>query len=455
MQSLVEVVQQVLIEGIVDAHFVKVGFTQAKAKDLAKKWSEIPGQYKSGVNILDMRTREQVEDIIGDMMTAWESSKTSKEKSFKRSGVQGLRSGTDYVEIDLHNDRYQALIPLNHTASRLIASTRVGASEGKWCISSNNSEFWESYQRKGSIFVFLIDFQTGGKFAYNFGKHEVFVWDNSNSRLAMIIHPEFYNKFKEAVDRVRVEVFPWNIQNIRGLTLEHPRINADGSIGCKAISMEGSEVEKLKDLPIKIREVDQMIEVFSTTLSSLEGFPTRLLMMYVESTALKNLRFCPEDVGYMEVRAPLETLVGAPKKAKTIAMSGINCDDLRGLPKSVYHLSISNSHLRSLTGMPKEVFIFEAKNIKGLTSLEGSPRVVHGAFTISESGLTTLEGCPSKVGGDFSVPFNRITSLDHLPDSIGGDFILTGNTGIASLGSHTEINESIRARCKISGKIRI
>ena len=73
---------------------------------------------------------------------------SQKKKNVKLGGLKGLKKDVDYIEIKLKTKHAKAIIPLNHEASVLLASNRVGTCkcEGKWCISfKKNNKYWKSY----------------------------------------------------------------------------------------------------------------------------------------------------------------------------------------------------------------------------------------------------------------------------------------------------------------------
>jgi len=208
MQSLVEAVQQVLIEGIVDTHFVKIGFEKSKAKELAKRWSEIPSQYKRGINILGTKTPQEVEDTLKRLESKWSESKTGKEKAVKRHGIQGLVYGEDYIEFDTGHPDIVAYAPQNHKASQLIASTRIGPCEGKWCTAENKPGHWNKYTEKGIKFIYVITPET--KYAVAVaeikGRNKTEIFDQNDKKLQSLPPPMNLKKLLNQTHLIKIKI---------------------------------------------------------------------------------------------------------------------------------------------------------------------------------------------------------------------------------------------------------
>ena len=78
----------------------------------------------------------------------------------KKKGIEGLTEGVDYYLL-AQNDLYSIYYPLNHKASQTIASTKVYPYvEGKWCISMNTPDWWNSYVSKLIDFFFICTDKT-------------------------------------------------------------------------------------------------------------------------------------------------------------------------------------------------------------------------------------------------------------------------------------------------------
>ena len=95
---------------------------------------------------------------IQDILKAtYELSKTGKKRAVKKSGIEGLREGEDYLEFPMPDPNIKAYIPLNYETSKLIASSRIGPCEGKWCTAyQKTDEYWSGYSKQGIIFIYII-----------------------------------------------------------------------------------------------------------------------------------------------------------------------------------------------------------------------------------------------------------------------------------------------------------
>nr|MDA3854928.1 hypothetical protein [Candidatus Woesearchaeota archaeon] len=98
-------------------------------------------------------------------------SKTQKSKRVKAGGISGLKEGEDYLTVPVENSQenislgisVNAYMPLNHEASKLIASKSIGGCEGKWCTAyQKDSSYWNDYTRKNDIVLIYILIETEG-----------------------------------------------------------------------------------------------------------------------------------------------------------------------------------------------------------------------------------------------------------------------------------------------------
>ena len=123
---------------------------------------------------------------IQDVLKAtYELSKTGKEKAVKKSGIKGLEKGKDYLEFPTPSSNIKAYIPLNYEASRLIASTKVGPCEGKWCTAyQKTDEHWNEYSTQGIIFIYIITPKT--KYAITVAvDNELEIYDATDKTLSV------------------------------------------------------------------------------------------------------------------------------------------------------------------------------------------------------------------------------------------------------------------------------
>jgi len=79
-------------------------------------------------------------------------------RSDMKKGLSGLKEGRDYIKLDVDYEGIEVLIPLNHKASQVIASDKVGSCVGQWCTAQNNSNYWDDYVNKNGItLVYIIN----------------------------------------------------------------------------------------------------------------------------------------------------------------------------------------------------------------------------------------------------------------------------------------------------------
>jgi hypothetical protein len=400
MRSLVEAVQQILIEGIVDTHFVKIGFDQTKAKELAKRWSEIPSQYKGGINILGTKTTGEVEDTFKRLEAKWSESKTGKEKAVKHHGIQGLVHGKDYIEVDIGVPDANAYIPLNHKASQLIASSRIGPCVGKWCTAENTPKQWDDYvYSRGIVLVYIITPDTKFAAAYHgpYGKGKVEFFDRNDYAPDKAFYEKFHvltsKSFKDKIDAVQDKY-----NNVFGV-------------------FEGAEIEG---------EANKL----SNGLFDVKG----------------NLLF-------QETRNREE--VSARKSLWNNVDGNFHCLDnedlvsLRGSPKRVGgdFVCTHNWSLRNLVGGPEYVGgNFELGEVD-IQNLKGAPKEVGGDFWCFVDDIPSLKGGPLKVGGNFILA-DTAESAEGMPKEIHGD---------ATLPIHLEeeVMEMVKSgKVKIKGELR-
>ena len=128
------------------------------------------------------------------------TSKITKSKAKK--GITGLKEGKDYIDFgeinDINNNSYHGYIPLNYEASKIIASSRVGSCEGKWCVAYQKDKgYWKYYVKKNkNIFVYLVKNNAENnefdKLAAQFDKNgkSMEIWDASDK------NHSFYSFFK-------------------------------------------------------------------------------------------------------------------------------------------------------------------------------------------------------------------------------------------------------------------
>lgn len=96
-------------------------------------------------------------------------SNTKAKKQTKLEGIGGLRLGTDYLDVSYMFNRLSAYAPLNHRASKLIASSHIGNCEGEWCTASNNADYWNKYTSGGIVLIYAVDYDREEKYGIALG----------------------------------------------------------------------------------------------------------------------------------------------------------------------------------------------------------------------------------------------------------------------------------------------
>jgi hypothetical protein len=95
-------------------------------------------------------------------------SKSERKRKVKKLGIKGMKVNKDYLEADTSSfttgadtmesgDLLGAYIPLNHEASKLIASDKVGSCVGEWCTAMNDINYWNDYINKDRcVLIYLV-----------------------------------------------------------------------------------------------------------------------------------------------------------------------------------------------------------------------------------------------------------------------------------------------------------
>lgn len=121
--------------------------------------------------------------------------KTKSNSEAKNKGLDGLIKGKDFLEFATGKQNVKAYIPLNHKASKSIASKKVCSVEGKWCVAANDPKEWNNFKRDATIIMFIIDSTAKNpkksKLALNFSiiKHDkkellhYVLWDSENKNI--------------------------------------------------------------------------------------------------------------------------------------------------------------------------------------------------------------------------------------------------------------------------------
>ena len=390
----------------------------------------------------------------------------------KKKGLTGLVEGEDYDILSSKNGETLYAV-YSHLASKTLASNRVepriwteskvmdwseedefGGRKvyrnergelvelkpgAKWCISMNNSYYWNDYYLRNRItFYFLF---REDNFLEDKEKKIAISVDSRNRKIItytlgddtsttdFVLSEEYknliFNNLNKCIEKAK--------QNIRKGLVLNPNTNRydyKGSITNSFLNafnlLKTDESGNRVGFTINFGEVTGGFDCSSLGLISLKGAPTEV-GRYFE---------CSEN--------KLTSLKGAPQ----IVGEGFNCSSnqltsLEGAPKEVGgDFYCSYNQLTSLVGAPQEVggdfWCYKTQ----LTSLKGAPKKVGGYFDCSYNQLTSLEGAPQKVGKDFRCSSNQLTSLKGAPQKVGGDFSCYSNQLTSLVGAPQEVGRS-------------
>lgn len=171
---------------------------------------------------------------------------------------------------------------------------------------------------------------------------------------------------------------------------------------------------KLKEFPIKIRNVEGAFSCANNELTSLIGAPEHISDLFLcQYNNLTKIDYLPEvGLNIQLNNNQLITLEGMPEK--------INAS-----------LFVNNNNLTNLKGGPKQIgaehFYFCQHN--KLTSLEGCSEIV-GSLYCQYNKLTNLKKGPEKVNS-LICNHNQLTSLEGIPKEI--NYLDASNNNLTSL----------------------
>ena len=158
-----------------------------------------------------------IEDIYKATL---EKSKTALKKAVKKAGIEGLEEGEDYIELDIsqYTNTYKAYIPLHWEASKLIASSRIGGCEGKWCTAyQKNSSFWKEHTIiDNAVLIYVVNTNKPEKYVikYYLEFSEIVIWDSNDNKMdlksfeeithitASIFH-NYFSIFQKAIRKIK------------------------------------------------------------------------------------------------------------------------------------------------------------------------------------------------------------------------------------------------------------
>ncbi len=107
----------------------------------------------------------------------------NKLKRVKSFGIEGMKEGEDYIRIPIPDPNIVGVVPLNHDASRMIASTALLGVEGEWCIAyQHDTKYWNDYTGQGYTFLILLMYSDNEKYALQIKGKSITVWTKEDSR---------------------------------------------------------------------------------------------------------------------------------------------------------------------------------------------------------------------------------------------------------------------------------
>jgi hypothetical protein len=145
------------------------------------------------INIFNERRILEKEVNWNNKNLTWDDFKDVLIKS-STGALKELKPRKDYVEIDGFRcddpNFIGAYIPLNHNASFIMASKKLGFARGKWCIAYNgDTKYWveyaygtgsaSHYADSPSVFIFVV--YLGTKYAVQIREDEkIYIWDQQD-----------------------------------------------------------------------------------------------------------------------------------------------------------------------------------------------------------------------------------------------------------------------------------
>ena len=104
-----------------------------------------------------------------DFQQVMDVTKTERKRQVKKLGLGGLKSGKDYLEIEVpENFPGRGFIPLHWEASKLLASAKIGGVEGEWCTAyQKDKSYWGRYIHEDyEILIYFIMDDNRTKYAF-------------------------------------------------------------------------------------------------------------------------------------------------------------------------------------------------------------------------------------------------------------------------------------------------
>jgi hypothetical protein len=147
-----------------------------------------------------------------DFQQVMDVTKTERKRQVKKLGLGGLKSGKDYIEVDLGDSDWRGFIPLHWEASKLLASTKIGGVEAKVCIAyQKDIEHWvRNLYEDYLIPIYLIDPAEDEKWTLMVDDEGGFnsIWNKKDDSFNV-------NKFEEALDTDFNNFYRKNLNTIK------------------------------------------------------------------------------------------------------------------------------------------------------------------------------------------------------------------------------------------------
>lgn len=100
--------------------------------------------------------------------------------------------------------------------------------------------------------------------------------------------------------------------------------------------------------------------------------------------------------------------------------------------------NMNKNKLSSLKGFPQKVEGVIILDGNPFTSLEGLPEVIESDFFCSKTNISSFNGAPRIIKGIADFSRNKLSSIDNLPNVMGDDLDIGDNPLLGSLQSKTK-----------------
>ena len=349
-------------------------------------------------------------------------------KAVKERGIKGLKEGKDYVEIDVQGD-WVGYIPLNHKASSIIASDKIGNCEGKWCVASPGvTDHWNRYGHHGINFIYLI--------SPNGEKYALAVFPPPTADLQDWMDIEDYinetHKFAGELDTLKIiqlsnsddrllQIFDQNdniVEKIKGLDYK--------KIFTSAVN---NTLKKIGNVKGAGPDYGVMVDGTVLTQNNWNSFINRLENGHIPDNVWKIEGFPDSSEKIFHKKKQALRLIHIERNDKltelppfppnitaVILISSPNLKKLSNLPPKLKFLSLDHTPINPIPPIPKTAQILDFSNMK-LDSLNIGPEYKNLKFL--------------QIGSDNIGDLHSFKTLPKLPDSL--THLSLYNTGITKL----------------------